>query len=1185
MEQLESRIVLDASALRITEFMASNDDALRDADGDTSDWLEVYNSGDEAVDLAGLHLTDDPDELDKWAFPAGFTLDPGAFLLVFASNKDGVLAGNEPHTNFAIRAGGEFLALVDTDGTTIIDQYAPEFPPQLEDISYGRQMEVVGEGVTLLADGATATGLIPTNNNLGTSWTTLDFDDGSWPLEGPTGFGYENSPGAGINYTDEIRTTIPSGTTSLYLRIPFTLDTLADLGALSLNVRYDDGFAAYLNGTLVASANAPDVLTDDSTAGSAHDDGQAQQFLPFDISSAISLLQPRENVLAIHALNVSNTSSDMLISPELVAFASNLTEPEFFGFFTSSTPGWGNEQPPILGYTAAPEFSVPHGYYSRGHELVLATSTPESIIVYTTNGSTPRVDENLNVVNGMLYTEALTIATTTAVRAAAFRTDYEPSPIVTQTYVFTDDVVDQSPLGQLPGPGWAPNGTNGQEMSYGIDPDIIALYGEQAVKDSLESLSTFSITTDLANLFDPSIGIYVNAGNRGRDWERPASVEFFDPTGVEEGFTVNAGLRIRGGFSRGGFNPKHAFRFYFRGEYGASKLEYAMFGDEGTDEFDVLDLRTAQNYSWSLDGGTQNTFLREVFARDLQADLGQPYTRSRYHHLYVDGVYWGVFMTQERVQKDYAESYLGGNEDDFDVVKSDNINGRRTELADGNDQAWRQLYDLAQALPSNPNNYWTMQGLTPTGERDPDLPVLLDVENLADYMLIIFYTGGYDTGLSQFLGDNIGNNWQGVYNRVAADQGFQFFMHDNEHSLGTNGTDNIDRTGPFNTPNGNVFEYFNPHYLHEDLLSNPEYRLAFAERVQLHFFDGGAMTSDASIARMHERMVQVDPAIIAESARWGDAKQSTPRNKSHWLAEYNSLINTYFPNRTATVLNQLINDELYPIIDPPSFNQAGGDVPIGFELVIEADDRDIYYTTDGSDPRAIGGGMSPTAMLYEGPIALTAGATINARAFSFGHWSFETSATFNVQGNADYNGDGLVNTPDYIVWRNTEGQAVDPFTNGDGNGDGMVDQLDYQLWRSTYGMVVPPPAAAATVELVVTESAAAVTTSVVIATAGEESTPTSIPPFVAATFDNHLETRVHPIASIATVDDNDLLLLALERAVQSEFSSLPTREERIFDSADFDSAHTDEVASFGRSDLTANSADGREWAELVDASL
>lgn len=1043
--------------LQITEFMASNDGSLLDVEGDDSDWLEIYNSGNETVNLSGLHLTDDDGELDKWEFPAGQSLDPGAFLVVFASSKDGVLSGGELHTNFKLSAGGEYLALVDSNGTSILDQFSPEFPEQQEDISYGREMAITGGGTTLLAEGAIATGLIPTNGNLGTSWTELGFDDSGWTLTGPTGFGYENNTGDSVNFTEEIQTTIPSGTTSLYLRIPFNLTSKADLGALTLNVRYDDGFVAYINGKLVESANAPDIVTYDSTAGGAFSDLDAEQFTAFDVSSAISSLKVGANVLAIHALNVDDASSDMLISPELVSHASTVTLPEEVGYFLSATPGWGNVGEAVLGYASAPTASVPHGFYETTQSVSLATSTPGAIIVYTTDGSTPSVNANLNATNGTLYTGALAISSTTVLRTITFKTDFEPSRIATSSYLFLDDIIHQSPNGELPGPGWATNGTNGQEMDYGIDPEILALYGEQAVKDSLASLTTFSISTDAENLFDPTNGIYVNAGNRGRDWEYLASIELIDPNGNEEGFTVNAGLRIRGGYSRNDFNPKHAFRMYFRGEYGASKLEYPLFGEEGTDEFDVLDLRTPQNYSWSSEGDFQNTFLREVFARDLQIDMGHNSTLSRYHHLYVDGVYWGLFMTQERVQKDYAESYLGGDEDDYDVLKSDNINNRRTELADGNDEAWHQLFDLGQGLSGDPvnnaDNYWTMQGLNPDGTRNLALPVLLDVENLVDYMLIIFYTGGFDVGLSQFISNNVGNNWQAVYNHTTADQGFQYFMHDNEHSLGTNNSDNIDRTGPFNTPNKDSYEYFNPHYLHEDLLSSEEYRLAFADRVRQHFFDGGAMTPAASIARLAERMIEVEPAIIAESARWGDSKVGTPFNKSHWLAEYNSIINTYFPGRTNTSLNQLLNDGLYPSLNAPSYTQYGGEVAPGFHLGMTSPQGTIYYTTDGSDPRVLGGAINSSATTYSGALTLSSSQTVQARSYDNGTWSALTTAAFEMPLQGDYDSNGTVDGDDLAVWKSEYGSQGSAAADGDDDGD--VDGKDFLLWQLNVGNTQP----------------------------------------------------------------------------------------------------------------------------------
>ena len=845
--------MLDASMLRITEVMASND---------SPDWVELYNPSDSTVDLAGLHLTDRSNNLTKWQFPEG-SIAPGGYLVVYASNKDLVAPNGELHTSFALSAGGEYLGLVAADGVTVIDQFAPEFPPQMEDVSYGLEMTPTGLTTKLVASGDAARAWQPLGAFFDATWTDPEFNDSFFNLTGPTGFGYEASPGGSVDFTSEIGTTVPQGTTSLYVRVPFELTSLSGIDTLTLRMKYDDGFVAYLNGEEIASSNAADSTQWNSTATAINEDENAVVFEDFDVSSAVPALFVGENVLSIHALNVSSTSSDFLVVPELVASQSVIESPTMTGFFDTPTPGYGNGES-FAGFAEQPEFSVPHGFYSSPQQVAITSATPGALIVYTTDGSTPTVNADLVPTNGAAYSGPITVTGTTTLRAITFKQDFRQSFVQASSYIFVDDVITQSPQGQTP-PGWAPNGVNGKQINYGIDPDILNLYGEQAVKDSLLSIPTIALTTDLENLFDPSTGIYVNAENRGRSWERESSVELINTDGTE-GFSTNAGLRIRGGFSRNDFNPKNGFRLYFRGEYGDGKLNYSLFGS-GVDEFDVLDLRTAQNYSWSSEGNTQNTFLREVFARDTQADLGQPHTRSSYYHLYLDGQYWGIYMTQERVEEDFGESYFGGEPEDYDVVKSDLAVSGGTEIADGNDVAWRQLFDLAQDLADDPigaaNNYWTMQGLNPDGTRNESLPVLFDADNLVDYMLIIFHTGGYDTGLSSFLGNERANNWFGIRNRVTGDQGFQFYLHDNEHSLGaagnTHGSLTIDRTGPFFSSNDRVFEQFNPHFLHQDLLNHLEYRQAFVDRVQTVMFNDGPLTTQANIDRLLERKDQVDP--------------------------------------------------------------------------------------------------------------------------------------------------------------------------------------------------------------------------------------------------------------------------------------------------------------------------------------
>jgi hypothetical protein len=136
LEALELRRLLAVDPV-INEFMADNATGLKDYYRESSDWIEIRNPDAAAADLSGWHLTDDPDNLEKWTFPAGASLAAGGYLLVFASNRDAVAPNGELHTNFKLDPDGECLALVKPDGTTVVSAYAPKYPEQYADVSYG----------------------------------------------------------------------------------------------------------------------------------------------------------------------------------------------------------------------------------------------------------------------------------------------------------------------------------------------------------------------------------------------------------------------------------------------------------------------------------------------------------------------------------------------------------------------------------------------------------------------------------------------------------------------------------------------------------------------------------------------------------------------------------------------------------------------------------------------------------------------------------------------------------------------------------------------------------------------------------------------------------------------------------------------------------------------------------------
>jgi len=614
------------------------------------------------------------------------------------------------------------------------------------------------------------------------------------------------------------------------------------------------------------------------------------------------------------------------------------------------------------GFVSDVEFSHKRGFYETWFSLTLATETEDALIYYSLDGSDPYQSTPRGPVGGTPYTGPLTISRTTCLRAVAVRTEWKPSKICTRTFIFVGDVLRQSANGQVPGSGWPNGSVNGQTINYGMDPDIVhdARY-RNLVDDALLAIPTFSLVTDLDNLFDRSEGVYVNALRYGRAWERPVSVELLNPDG-SEGFQIDAGLRIRGGYSRNNTNPKHAFRLFFRAVYGEPKLRFPLFEDEGVDEFDNVDLRTSQNYSWSYNGSSKNTMVREVFSRDVQRDMGQPYTRSRYYHLYLNGQYWGLFQTQERSEASYAESYFGGDKLDYDVVKTTGGNPNYTiEATDGSMDAYRRLWQAATQGFATDEAYYRVQGLNTDGTPNPAYERLLDVDNLIDYMLCTFYVGDCDGPISNFLGNNRPNNYYTIFNRANPD-GFKFFRHDGEHTIGAQGSWNLDRTGPYTHSNLASFANFTPQWLHQQLVAHPEYRMRLADRAHGCFSNGGVMTREASTERLLERAGQIETAIIAESARWGDSKRSSPFTKDdHWLPEINRIIDDYgsygFPQRSQVVIEQLKSRGWFPDADPPVFRinagfQHGGEVNAGDLLLMDSTFGEIWYTLDGSDPRA-----------------------------------------------------------------------------------------------------------------------------------------------------------------------------------------------------------------------------------------
>ena len=341
-ETLEPRRLFAADPL-ITEFVASNGSSLTDGFGNDTDWIELHNAGDTAVDLADYHLTDDAGNPTQWGFGQSTVLNPGDYLVVFASGLDTVDPQGNLHTNFRLGAGGEHLALTDPDGNTVssFGNDGADYPEQIRDVSYGRS------GSNLVSRDSLATYALPFSDP-SLNWARPGFDpaaDGRFTDPLPASIGYEDAPSSENDFGAVIGFPVFSGLTAVYQRVEFSVADASEVLGLQLTMQSDDGFVAYLNGTRVAELNAPADLNPDSVATGGSPDQLVLEGFRFNLDAFTGLLRDGTNVLAIHALNVGPNSSDFLSVPTLDATLANAG----VGYLAEPTPRAANGQLVQLG--------------------------------------------------------------------------------------------------------------------------------------------------------------------------------------------------------------------------------------------------------------------------------------------------------------------------------------------------------------------------------------------------------------------------------------------------------------------------------------------------------------------------------------------------------------------------------------------------------------------------------------------------------------------------------------------------------------------------------------------------------------------------------------------------------------------------------------------------------------------
>ena len=720
---------------------------------------------------------------------------------------------------------------------------------------------------------------------------------------------------------------------SIQVRLPFTVTEGVAWDDLFLRVRYDDGFAAYLNGVPVGEANAPAELTFDAAARSDRSQADAVRMETLALGGQAGLLNVGANVLAIHGLNDRADSPDFLLSAELVNLRVTLGEP---GFFAVPTPGALNDAS-SQGRVAEPVPDLARGFYASAVDVALSSGTEGAMIRYTTDGREP----SLTV--GDWYAGPVRMAVSGPLRARAYQEGWLPSTVMTHTYLFVTEIAQQSEASAA-ARGFPPM-WGSTTADYAMDQRIIGPRGQdqyggvyaRTIRDDLLALPSISLVMGIEDWFGPT-GIYANPENRGDAWERAVSMEVIAPEDPGAGWQVDAGLRIQGGaFRRFDLTKKKSFRVVFRRAYGPGMLEYPLFGEEAAGRFNNFILRANSNDAWPWGGGNA-LYVRDAFAMETARAMGMVSSHTRFMHLYINGLYWGLYNPVERPDAAFSASYHGGERETWDALNQDG-------LVDGTVEAWNRLLGLLAEDMADNAVYQRIQGRNADGTPNPNYENLLEVDNMIDYMILNFYIGNADWPHR--------NYWIG--RDRAGEEGFQFYPWDSETALGMTGLTS-DRTGVDNA-------VARPYAAAR---MNADFRMRFADRVHRHFSEGGvfyvnpaqpawnpeAPENNPPAERFAALASVIEGPMVGESARWGDQMGTGPYTRNdHWANARENLLVDYFPRRSAIVLDQLRAAGLYPYTAAPRMAPVGGVVDSGAEVTLDAPLGTIYYSTNGQDPR------------------------------------------------------------------------------------------------------------------------------------------------------------------------------------------------------------------------------------------
>ena len=639
-------LTLYSQSIRVNEISASNT-IFFDEDGDTPDWIEIYNYGEQNISLLDWSISDSENDNTPWKFPE-ISLNSDEYLVVWASDKD------------------------------------------RSQISYAK---------TLIDEGDIFKYIIP-DSSTSALWRFLSFNDSNWN-NGNSGFGYADN---------DDNTNIPSGTISVYLRKKILISDISKISRLILDIDFDDGFVAYINGTEVARANiSGSPPSYDSTTLVDHEAQIYSGGIPdrFSIENPEEILVNGENLLAIQIHNISNTSSDMTVIPFLSAIYNEETDE---GIIPPSILDLESES---LLHTDFKLSSSGESVYLRDDNgdlidqisyenlpsnLSYGVSSESTQLFYydqPTPGYANDSQEFIGILedditfshNGGLMDDSFSLAITSQTGSQIrYTSDFtEPNE---SSYLYTDPI-------------YIPSIFNSTIRAKSFQENYISRFSETRNYsfDSYSDLPIIHLVSDEYNLFDEDYGIYAYGNdydnnypffgaNFWQDWERPVHISMYENN--ELVIDQNAGIKIFGAYSRGW--DQKSLAIYARSQYGKGNIEHQIFEDLNYDTFESLVLRNSGN-DW------MRSNMRDAAITSLMKGSGLDYQSFRTVSTYINNSYWGLYNLREKVSENFIASKHDVNPNEIDLLENN------AEIVDGDNSEYIDLINFVEqnnlAIASN----------------------------------------------------------------------------------------------------------------------------------------------------------------------------------------------------------------------------------------------------------------------------------------------------------------------------------------------------------------------------------------------------------------------------------------------------------------------------------------------------